>query len=388
MRSRARADDETQEVKMDSAIETKFMLLVTGINTREQQKAALSLATALRLRGIMSVFALTQGSMFTKMFTERGYEVVSTSGFPQSKDLISKIVRALKMQSCVQEATKILKVKGINAVLSFGGFSAYPFLEAASKINGIKIMLFEGNTAISKCGEAFMKKADRIYLPFEAMQEGIDYEFYKKSFVGGIPVDREVLKAEPADDILTKKRKLLILTCRKETRDINAMFRELITKYPEITRDFYIIHETGDREIAAIQRYYETNKIDARCEMFFDNRGSYCKIADIVIARPNSDIISELIALKKPAIYLPLPKNKDYFQKQNAVFMAKKSMGYIVEDAKSVNNAVRMRKFYSFLNSYLKNEENMKRNMAALDFENSSARLADDIEKTLKNGKK
>ena len=372
---------------MDSAIETKFMLLMTGINTREQQKAALSLANALRLRGIMSVFALTQGSIFAKIFNERGYEVVYASSFPQSRGLVSKIVRTLKMQSCTQEAAQILKVKSINAVLSFGGFAAYPFLEAASKINGIKIMLFEGNFAVSKCGEDFMKKADRIYFPFEAMQENIDYEFYKKSFVSGIPVDREILKAEPAD-IQTKKRKLLVLSCRKEMRDMNATFRELITRYPEITRDFYIIHETGDREIAAIQRYYETNRIESTCEMFFENRGSYFKVADIVIARPNSDIIAELIALKKPAIYLPLPKNKDYFQKQNAVFMAKKSLGYIVEDIKSVNAAVRMRKIYSFLNSYLKNEENMKRNMTELDFENSAGRLADDIERTLKSGKK
>lgn len=364
------------------------MLLMTGVNTREQQKASLALANTLRLRGIMSVFALAQGSMFAKMFTERGYEVVSTSGFPQSKGLISQIVRALKMQSCVQEAARILKVKGINAVLSFGGFSAYPFLEAASKINGMKIMLFEGNSAISKCGETFMKKADRIYLPFEAMQEGINYDFYKKSFVGGIPVEREILKAEPADDIQTKKRKLLVLSCRKEMHDMNATFRELITKYPEIARDFHIIHETGDREIAAIQRYYETNKIESTCEMFFDNRGSYCKVADIVIARPNSDIISELIALKKPAIYLPLPKNKDYFQKQNAVLMAKRGLGYMIEDAKSVNSSVRIRKLYQFLSSYIKNEDNMKKSMAELDFENSASRIADDIEKILKSGKK
>lgn len=373
---------------MESAIETRFMLLMTGINTREQEKAALSLATSLRLRGIMSVFALTQGSVYAKIFSERGYEVVSTSNFPQSKNLFSRIVRALKMQSCVQEATQILKVKVINAVLSFGGFSAYPFLEAASKINGIKIMLFDGNVAISKCNEDFMKKADRIYFPFEAMQENIDYEFYKKSFVAGIPVDKDVLKAEPAEIQSSKKRKLLILTCRKDTKEINATIRELITKYPEIARDFHIIHETGDREIAAINKYYEAHKIESTCEMFFENRGSYCKLADIVIARPNSDIIAELIALKKPAIYLPLPKNKDYFQKQNAVFMAKKSLGFIVEDAKSVNAAVRMRKLYSFLNTYLKNEDSMKRNMAELDFENSANRLADDIEKILKSGKK
>lgn len=387
MRSRVRAGVENPEVKMDNAIETKFMMLMTGINTREQQKAALALANTLRLRGIMSVFALTQGSIFAKIFSEKGYEVVFTSNFPQSRGLLSRIGRMLKMQSCVQEATRILKVKGINAVLSFGGFSAYPLLEAASKKSGVKILLFEENFAVSRCGEDFMKKADRIYLPFEAMQEGIEYEFYKKSFVGGIPVERDVLRAEPAE-ILTKKRKLLILTCKKETKEMNTMIRELIVKYPEITRDFHIIHETGDREIAAIQRYYETNKIESTCEMFFDNRGSYCKIADIIIARPNSDIISELIALKKPAIYLPLPKNKDYFQKQNAVFMAKKSMGFIVEDAKSVNAGVRVRKLYSFLNTYLKNEDNMKRNMAELDFENSSARIADDIEKTLKSGKK
>ena len=67
--------------------------------------------------------------------------------------------------------------------------------------------------------------------------------------------------------------------------------------------------------------------------------------------------------------------------------MAKKGMGYIVEDAKSANPNVRTRKLYSFLNSYLKNESNMKKNMAELDFENSASRLADDIDKILKSGK-
>ena len=75
---RVRADAEL-EVKMNSAIETKFMLLMTGINTREHQKAALALANTLRLRGIMSVFALTHGSVFGKIFSEKGYEVISVS---------------------------------------------------------------------------------------------------------------------------------------------------------------------------------------------------------------------------------------------------------------------------------------------------------------------
>lgn len=371
---------------MNSAIETKFMLLMTGINTREHQKAALSLATALRLRGIMAVFALSQGSILAKVFTERGYEVIYTSGFPQSKGLVSSIVRKLKMQSCVQEAAGILKVKSINAVLSFGGMTAYPILEAASKIGGIKKMLFEGNLAISKCNEDFMKKADRIFFPFEVMQQDIDYEFYKKSFVFGIPVDREILKAEPVF-IQTSKRKLVVLTCKKDTKSMNAIIKELVSKYPEITRDFYIIHETGDREIAAVQRFYEARRIESSCEMFFENRGSYCKAADIVIARPNSDVIAEMIALKKPAVYLPLPKDKDYFQKHNAVFMAKKSLGYMIEDAKNISSAVRIRKLYSFLNSYLKNADNMKRCMEELDFENSANKLADNIEKFLKDGK-
>ena len=370
---------------MNSAIETKFMLLMTGINTREHQKAALSLATALRLRGIMSVFALSQGSVLAKFLTEKGYEVIFTSGFPQSKGLISSIIRKLKMQSCVQEATQILKVKSINAVMSFGGMTAYPVLEAAAK-NGIKTMLFEGNTVISKCTEDFMKKADRIYFPFEAMQQDIDYEFYKKSFVFGIPVDREILKAEPAD-IQTSKRKLVVLMCKKDTKSMNAIIKELVTKYPEVAQDFHIIHETGDREIAAVQRFYEARKVENTCEMFFENRGSYCKAADIVIARPNSDIIAEMIALKKPAVYLPLPKDKDYFQKHNAVFMAKKSMGFMVEDAKNISSSVRIRKLYSFLSSYTRNEDNMKRSMIALDFENSGNKLADNIEKFLKDGK-
>ena len=371
---------------MDNAIGTKFMLVMTGINTRDQQKAALSLANALRLRGIMSVFALRSGSLFTKIFSERGYEVINVPTFPESNSFFANILRTLKLQSYVQEVMKILEVKSINGVIGFGGMSAYPILGAAAKMKKIKLFLLDENLVVSKCNSSFIQKADRIYFPFETMRENIGSEFYKKTFVGGIPVDKEVLKAEPVE-IQTNKRKLLILTCKKDAKDINSTFRELIVKYPEITRDFYIVHETGDREIAAINKYYETYKIDSTCEMFFDNRGVYCKAADIVIARPDSDIISELIALKKPAIYLPLPEDKDPYQKQNAVFMAKNSMGYIIEDAKSANPNVRLKKIYSFLSSYLKNEYNMKENMAGLDFENSANRLADDIEKVLKSGK-
>ena len=371
---------------MDNAIGTKFMFVMTGINTRDQQKAALSLANALRLRGIMSVFALRSGSLFTKIFSERGYEVIDVPTFPESNSFFANILRTLKLQSYVQEVMKTLEVKSINGVIGFGGMSAYPILDAAAKMKKVKLFLFDGNLVISKCNSSFIKKADRLYFPFEVMQETIDYEFYKKSFIGGIPVDKEVLKANSAD-FQTKKRKLVILTCKKDAKDINETVRDFISKYPEITKDFYIVHETGDRDIAAVQRYYETNKIEHNCEMFFENRGVQCKAADIVIARPDSDIISELIALEKPAIYLPLPEDKDPYQKQNAVFMAKKSLGYIVEDVKSVNSNVRLRKIYSFLNSYLKNEYNMKKNMAELDFANSANRLADDIEKILKNGK-
>ena len=371
---------------MDNAIGTKFMVMMTGINTREHQKAALALANALRLRGIMTVFALRSGSLFTKIFTERGYEVITVPNFPESSGFFANILRTLKMQSYVQEMMKTLEIKSISGVIGLGGMSAYPVLEATSKMNRVKLFLLEENLAVSKCNSSFMKKADRIYFPFEAMQEHIDYEFYKKSVVCGIPVDREVIKAEPAD-FQTSKRKLVVLSCKKDPHDINLTVRELITKYPEITRDFYIIQETGDREIAAVQRYYEAHKIEHTCEMFFDNRGVYCKAADIVIARPDSDIVSELIALQKPAVYLPLPEDKDPYQKQNAVFMAKKSMGYIVEDAKSANPGIRIRKLYSFLNSYSKNEYNMKKNMAELNFENSAGRLADDIDKVLKSGK-
>ena len=371
---------------MDNAIGTRFMLLMTGINTREQQKAALSLANALRLRGIMTVLALPKGSLFSKIFTGRGYEVVDIPNFPEANGFFANIVRTLKLQSYSLEVSKILSIKTINAVLSFGGMSAYPILDAATKMNKVKIFLFEENMVISRCSKAFMKKADRIYLPFEAMQENIGNEYYKKSFVAGIPVDKDVLKADPVD-VQNKKRKLLILTCKKDAKSFNATIRELLTKYPEITKDFFIIHETGDKDIAAMQRYYEAHKIENVCDMFFDNRGIYYKVADIVITRPTSDIISELIALKKQAIFLPLPEDKDPVQKQNAVFMAKNNLGYIVEDVKSVNPNVRLKKIYSFLSSYLKHEYNMKENMTGLDFENSANRLADDIEKVLKNGK-
>ena len=362
---------------MEDQITTKAIVLLTGVNSRERYKAAISVAGDLRFRGITPIIALPKNSLYERFFTERGYEVVPTPVFPESKGLLLKIAKALKMGQSIQDFFKLFEIKSISGVLSFGGNISLPALEAAVRLpKKVKVFLVEQNADIAKVHEEFVSKATRIYLPFQEMEAKLNLP---NSFVAGIPVEREVLRSEPMEFTTTKK-KLLVLGCRKDTKEFNDMVFYLLDNYSEIKRDFYIIQETGERDVASISRYYEKQKIDATCEMFYDNRGPCLKAADIVISRPNSDVIAEITALKKQAIYIPLPQSKDYFQKLNALQLAKSGAAYLIEDRTTGTPAKRYKKLMQILSSYTRQEDVMKDKLAEMDFENSSKRIAGDIE--------
>lgn len=362
---------------MADQIATKAIVLLTGVNSRERYKAAVAVAGDLRFRGIIPIIALPKNSIYERFFAERGYEVIPTPVFPESKGLLLKIAKALKMGQSIQDFLKIFEIKSIKGVLSFGGNISLPALEAAARVpKKVKIFLVEQNADIAKVHEDFVSKAARVYLPFQEMEAKLNLT---NSLVAGIPVEREVMRSEPME-LTTTKKKLLVLGCRKDSKEFNDMVFYLLENFSEIKRDFYIIQETGEKDLASISRYYEKQKIDASCEMFYDNRGPVLKAADIVISRPNSDVIAEITALKKQAVYIPLPQSKDYFQKLNGFLLAKSGAAFLIEDRTAGTPAKRYKKLVQILSTYTRQQDVMKDKLAEMDFENSSKRIANDME--------
>lgn len=357
-------------------METRFNVLVTGVNKKERLKPAISTADILKARGIMCIFAIINDPMMKKMIERKGYEAVTVKKFSNAGGFVGNLLRSFQRKNFSKEAAKILETKHIKGVLSIGGVAAVPVLDAAVKMN-LKIFLMEINSVISESNTEFLSSAHRIYLPFSPMLSSVDRS---KAVATGIPVDREILKVE-ARNIPTKKRILVVFSCKKDSNSINELVRGLFRKYPEMKKEFFVLQETGEKEVASIQRFYDEIGVEALCYMQYENRGKYYKTADMVLCRPTSDVIAELLAMHKPGIFLPLSPQHDKNQKDNAVLMNRMELGYLVEDTGSM--AVRVKKIYSVFNSLFASKDKVLKNIEKLEYERASLRVAEDIDKFL-----
>jgi UDP-N-acetylglucosamine--N-acetylmuramyl-(pentapeptide) pyrophosphoryl-undecaprenol N-acetylglucosamine transferase len=359
-------------------IVTRFSVLVTGGWSKERIIPALVIAENLRKRGVMLIFSAEKNALEFALLKDTGYEVVETPPYTGRSGFFNNIKRKLYFKPAVAAADKILETKKISAVLALGGPSALPVI-AAAKARNIPILLMEQNYALSPVHKEVAPDAARIYVPLEETATGLDR---KKCVVAGVPVRKEILEASPRN-IPTDKKLMCIFSCRRNSNSINELIKSFFRKYPEFRKDFFVIHETGEKEVADLQIFYDKAGIECLCYMNYESRGKYYKTADLLICRSSSDIVSEVMGTGKTAIYIALPESMDAFQLKNAVVLGRKGCGYFVDDAGSMGG--RVKKFQAAISDFLRNPDKVSRNVKDLHYPTATNRMCEDIYATLSN---
>lgn len=359
------------------SVQTKYILLITGIDNTRRLKMAIAFAMVLRSRGIMSLLTLNGSAVSAKnKMQEFGYEVVAIGNGGRSGGLMDSLLGSFKRKSMIKNAEKLLKLKTVNGVITMGGKKGLPYVEAAKNI-GIKTFLHEANAILSPANIEFIDKVDRIFLSFKELGSGMDP---KKMLATGTPVEKRLVNAEPRN-IPTDKKIMVVFKCEKNSNSMNDLIRSMFKKYPEMRREFFVLQETGEKDVASVKRFYDSVQVESLCYMSYENRGKYYQTADVILCRPTCDVIGELVALKKPGVLIPLSPKADRYQKENAKLMGKSRLAYIVEDAGSL--AIRTKKLYRALSAFLNDPEQLKSNCEELDFLGAATRLANNIERCL-----
>jgi len=355
---------------------TKFSILVTGGWSKERLIPAMVIAENLRKRGVMLIFSAEKDALEYKLLKDTGYEVVETPPYTGRDGILNIIKRKINFKPSVSAASKIIENKEICAVLVLGGPAALPVV-AAARAKKIPIFIMEQNCVLSPVNEEIAPHATRIYVPLEETTKHLDR---KKCFVAGVPVRKEILDAVPRN-IPTDKKLMCIFSCKKNSNSINELIKNFYRKYPELRNEFFVIHETGEKEVADLQIFYDKAGIECLCYMNYESRGKYYQTADILICRPTSDIISETLGTGKPAVYIALPEKMDPLQLKNAVTLSRIGCGYLVDDGGSMGS--RVKKFHAAISDFLKNPERVKDNTRELHFPSAANKICEDIYATL-----
>jgi UDP-N-acetylglucosamine--N-acetylmuramyl-(pentapeptide) pyrophosphoryl-undecaprenol N-acetylglucosamine transferase len=99
------------------------------------------------------------------------------------------------------------------------------------------------------------------------------------------------------------------------------------------------IHQTGPKDAAWVTQAYESRDIAATVKPFFVDMAGPYHSADLVVCRAGATTVSELMALGKPAIFIPFPFAANNHQELNARHVSNAGGGEVILE-KDVNGPI------------------------------------------------
>ncbi len=221
-------------------------------------------------------------------------------------------------------------------VFSFGGFVSVPAVLAAW-IQGKAVYLHEQTTRAGLANKIAARFADKIFLSFE---DSITFFPARKSVHTGYPVRRECFSPDirpvraGGKTFDFKGKDLLFITGGANgSLLINQMAKNNL---PQLKQTFQILHQVGQ---AHAEEYQKLND-DTYTAVPFIGQGmiDLFKGAKVVASRSGAGTVAELLACRKPSLFIPLKISQKNEQLHNAR-QAQKKLGSLILEEDELNDA-------------------------------------------------
>ncbi len=272
-----------------------------------------------------------------------------------AKDLLQNIVDILfKIPIGIIQSFRYLRIIRPNIVFGKGGYGALPVIWA-SRCLKIPIFLHESDAVPGQVTKIFAKSAVKIFTSFKEMET--DNLPVSKIFYTGNPVRKEILNGDRASareifKLIDDKPTILILGGSQGAERINNLILNML---PQLLKNFEIIHQCGEKMIKEI---WFTAKVIAKKDdlfkyyhtvSFLDEKAlkHAFSASHLIISRAGSGAISEIAAVGKPSILLPLPEASQNHQMKNAKIYLKSGATVLLIESKKPSSALLFSKLMS-----------------------------------------
>lgn len=204
----------------------------------------------------------------------------------------------------MREARKNLKEIKPDVVFSKGGFVSVPVVRAAYSL-GIPCIIHESDMTPGLANKLCIPIAKKVCCNFP---ETFSMLPANKAVLTGSPIRKELAMGNKEVGYRlcgfdTSKPVIMVVGGSLGSAAINQAVRDVL---PELLKDFQVVHLCGkekmDNLLLTTPGYKQFEYIQSEMKDLF-------AIADLVISRAGANAISELLALKKPNILIPLPSS-------------------------------------------------------------------------------
>ena len=236
----------------------------------------------------------------------------------------------------VKRAREGLEAFRPDVVFSKGGYVALPVVVAARKLK-IPCFAHESDFSVGLANRLSARLCKAVFTSFPETAKKVPRGVY-----GGAPIRRSVFSATRAES----RRKfgmgfndvvLLVFGGGSGSRSINEAVRKHLKA---LTERCVVLHVCGKGNVV------DSNVKNYRQFEFISDIGSAYAAADLVLSRSGAGTVFELMALKKPAIFVPLDGQTRGDQAENAAYFKTRGLCHVLPQSrldelpKAVENAL------------------------------------------------
>lgn len=314
---------------------TRFLL--AGGGTAGHVNPLLAVADGLRARAPEDTVLVlgTKEGLEARLVPERGYELtfVDKVPFPRRPNGAAAAFPARFLRA-VAQVRAIIRARGIDVVIGFGGYAAAPAYIAARR-ERIPYVVHEANAKPGLANVLGARRAAGVGTAFDGTP-------LRGATVVGMPLRREVVDLDRAAmreraaeffGLDPSRPTLLVFGGSLGALRLNEAFGAAADAI--LAAGWQLVHVTGERSDLVdpgLPGYVVRRYVD-RMDLAF-------AIADVIVSRAGAATVSEISALGIPAVYVPYAVGNGE-QRHNAAGAVAAGAAIIIEDAEFTPQAVR-----------------------------------------------
>jgi len=311
--------------------------LLAGGGTAGHVNPLLALADLIRAEEPeASILVLgTREGLEARLVPERGYELATIERlpFPRRPNLAALRFPA-RFSRAVNEVRGLIRSRGIDVVVGFGGYAAAPAYRAGAR-EGIPVVIHEANAKPGMANRLGARSTPYVGVTFEGTP-------IRGARTTGMPLrpeitglDRAALRAPAREHFgLDPARRTLLVTggslgARAINRGVSGSAKELVAAGVQVLHVWGGLTELEDPGVPG----YEVIPYCDRMDLAF-------AACDLAVSRAGSTTVSELAGLGIPAVLVPYGHGNGE-QRFNAAGVVSAGGALLVEDAELTPDWVR-----------------------------------------------
>ena len=278
-------------------------VLLTGGGTAGHVTPNIALLPTLRERGYEVFYIGSYAGIEKQLIEKEGirYYGVSSGKLRRYFDW-KNFTDPFRVQAGFEQAKKILKKERPAVVFSKGGYVSVPVCAAAALLK-IPVIIHESDMTPGLANKLAFRSASKVCCNFP---ETLQYLPEGKAVLTGSPIRKELLEGDQERGLAfcgftqVDKPTLLIIGGSLGSVAVNNAVRAIL---PQLLESFNMVHLCGkgnlDPSLTGTKGYVQYEYIQEELADLF-------ALCDVVISRAGANAICELLALRKPAVLIPL----------------------------------------------------------------------------------